>query len=40
MLIFTLTNGFRHSSIPLAAKAMKYMGKKTGAYETVTTDDR
>lgn len=39
MLIFTMTKGFRHSSIPLAAKTLEMMGKKTGAYETVTTDD-
>ena len=39
MLVFTLTKGFRHSSIPLAAKTLEMMGKKTGAFETVTSDD-
>ena len=39
LLVFTLTKGFRHSSIPLAAKTLEMIGKKTGAYETVITDD-
>jgi uncharacterized protein len=39
LLIYTATKGFRHSSIPLAAEAIKYLGEKTKAYETVITDD-
>lgn len=39
MLVFTLTKGFRHASIPLAAKAFELMGEKTGAYTTVVSDD-
>jgi len=39
MLVFTLTRGFRHGSIPVAAKALELMGQKTGAFETVTSDD-
>lgn len=39
VLVFTNAPGFYHGSIPLAAKAVEIMGKKTGAYETVITDD-
>lgn len=39
MLVFTLTRGFRHSTIPLAAKTLEMMGQKTGAFQTVTSDD-
>jgi len=39
ILVFTLTKGFRHKSIPLAAKTLELMGKKTGAFETVTSDN-
>jgi len=39
LLVFTNAPGFYHGSIPLAAKAVEIMGKKTGAYETVITDD-
>lgn len=39
ILIFTLTKGFRHSSIPLAAEAVKMIGEKTGAYSCVISDD-
>ena len=39
LLIFTLAKGFVHDSIPLAAQTFTLMGKKTGAYETVVTDD-
>ena len=38
IIIFTMTKGFRHSSIPLAAKTMEMMGEKTGAWKTVITD--
>ena len=39
ILVFTLTKGFRHGSIPLAAKTLEMMGEKTGAFSTVTSDD-
>jgi type 1 glutamine amidotransferase len=39
MLIFTKCNGFAHDSIPYVTKALEVMGKKTGAYETVVSDD-
>ncbi len=39
MLIFTKCNGFVHDSIPYVTKALEVMGKKTGAYETVVSDD-
>jgi type 1 glutamine amidotransferase len=39
VLVFTLTRGFRHDSIPLVAYAIEQMGKKTGAFKTVVSDD-
>ena len=39
MLILTWTKGARHASIPLAAKALELLGKKTGAWETTVTND-
>jgi hypothetical protein len=39
LLVFTLCKGFRHSSIPLGAAALELMGRKTGAYEAVVSDD-
>ena len=39
VIIFTMTAGFRHSSIPLAAKTLEMMGKKTGAWEATVSDD-
>src|SRR5665811_1146779 len=39
ILVFYLCEGFYHSSIPWANKAFEIMGKKTGAYETVLSDD-
>ncbi|MBM4018650.1 MAG: DUF1080 domain-containing protein [Planctomycetes bacterium] len=39
MLILTVTKGFRHASIPLAAATLEMMGKKTGAWEATSTDD-
>jgi hypothetical protein len=38
IIIFTMTKGFRHSSIPLAAKAIEIMGQKTGAFTAVQSD--
>ncbi len=39
LLVFTQALGFYHSSIPLAAKAIGIVGKKTGAWEATVTDD-
>jgi len=39
LLVFTLTRGFKHSSVPVAAKALEILGQKTGAFETVISDD-
>ena len=39
MLVFSLCKGFKHSSIPIASKAMEILGEKTGAYTTVVSDD-
>ena len=39
LLVFTLCKGFRHSSIECGAKALELMGRKTGAYQAVISDD-
>jgi uncharacterized protein len=39
ILIFSKTAGFRHSSIPIGAKAIALMGDKTGAYTAHHTED-
>jgi len=39
ILVFWLCKGFFHECIPVANKAIELMGKKTGAYEVVTSDD-
>ncbi len=39
LLVFTLCHGFRHGSIPYVTRALEIMGEKTGAYETVVSDD-
>jgi uncharacterized protein len=39
VLIFAKTNGFRHASIPTGKLALAEMGKKTGAFEAVVSDD-
>ncbi|MES2658347.1 MAG: ThuA domain-containing protein [Verrucomicrobiota bacterium] len=39
ILIFSKTNGFRHGSIATGKIALTEMGKKTGAYETIISDD-
>ena len=39
VLIFSKTNGFRHSSIEIGAHALALMGEKTGAYSSVHTED-
>jgi len=39
ILVFNKCQGFRHGVIPVAAKAFEIMGKKTGAFSTVESDD-
>jgi len=39
LLVFWRCESFFHASIPVGNKALELMGKKTGAYETVITDD-
>jgi type 1 glutamine amidotransferase len=39
LLVFTLCTGYVHPAIPHVAAVIEIMGKKTGAYETVITDD-
>jgi len=39
VLVFSKTNGFRHGSIATGKSALTEMGKKTGAFETVISDD-
>lgn len=39
LLIFTLCKGFPHSSVNLGAKAFEILGKKTGAWDSVSTTD-
>ncbi|MFK7910693.1 MAG: ThuA domain-containing protein [Akkermansiaceae bacterium] len=39
LLVFSLTRGFKHASISTGKIAFKLMGKKTGAFEAVISDD-
>ncbi|MFZ2145807.1 MAG: ThuA domain-containing protein [Sedimentisphaerales bacterium] len=39
LLVFWRCEGFFHTSIPVVNKALEIMGKKTGAFDVVTTDD-
>jgi uncharacterized protein len=39
ILVFWLCRGYYHESIPVANKAIELMGKKTGAYDVVFSDD-
>jgi type 1 glutamine amidotransferase len=39
LLVFSKTNGFRHASIATGKIAMEELGKKTGAFEAVISDD-
>ncbi len=39
LLVFSRTNGFRHQSIVTGKIALDEMGKKTGAYEVVISDE-
>lgn len=39
LLVFIKTEGFKHASIPYAAKALELMGQKTGAFAAAISDD-
>jgi type 1 glutamine amidotransferase len=39
LLVFSKTNGFRHGSIPVGAAAMALMGRQTGAFTVVHSED-
>ncbi len=39
LLVFNRAEGFKHSAIPYCAQAIEILGKKTGAFETVQSDD-
>ena len=39
LLVFSLARAVRHDSIPHAARALEILGRKTGAYEAVLSDD-
>jgi type 1 glutamine amidotransferase len=39
ILVFWLCRGYYHECIPVANKAIEVMGKKTGAYDAVFSDD-
>ncbi len=39
LLVFSATNGFRHASIATGKLALVELGKKTGAFEAVVSDD-
>jgi len=39
MLVFWRCEGFYHRSIPVVNKALELMGKKTGLFDVVVTDD-
>ena len=39
LLVFSVTAGFRHKSIPTGKKALTLLGDKTGAYTAVVSDD-
>jgi type 1 glutamine amidotransferase len=39
LLVFTLCKGYYHVSIPYGAKAIQFMGQKTGAFTATISDD-
>lgn len=39
VLVFSRTNGFRHSSIEVGVESMKMLGDKTGAFKVTATED-
>lgn len=39
LLVYTDCKGFRHSAIPFATAALQVLGEKTGAFQTVASND-
>lgn len=39
VLIFTYAPGFRHGSIPTGANAIRFLGRETGAFDSLVSDD-
>ena len=39
LLVYSVTRGYRHKSIPTGLEAMRLMGEKTGAFKVVISDD-
>jgi type 1 glutamine amidotransferase len=39
LLVFTLTRGFRHASIPVGVEALTQLGRRTGAFEVTHSED-
>ena len=40
VLVYTAASGFKHDSIPLAARTILLLGRKSGAWETLISNDR
>ena len=39
LLVFSQTRGYRHGSIPVGVHALKILGKKTGAFQAIHSED-
>ncbi|HEX7573054.1 MAG TPA: ThuA domain-containing protein, partial [Bacteroidota bacterium] len=39
LLVFNRAEGYKHSAIPCCAQALEILGKKTGAYESIQSED-
>ena len=39
LLVYSVTRGYRHKSIPTGLETMRLMAQKTGAFEVVISDD-
>jgi len=39
LLVFSVTNGYRHGAIPYGLKALEILGRKCGAFEAVISND-
>ena len=39
LLVYSVTRGYRHKSIPTGQAALRILGEKTGAYEAVISDE-
>jgi len=39
LLVYSVTRGYRHKSIPTGKTALRILGQKTGAFEAVISDD-